>query len=249
MDYLWLVLIFLTGICLGSFLNVCICRVPKGESIISPPSHCPKCLKTLGVLDLVPLLGYLVLGGKCRYCKSKISWQYPIVELLMGILLVLIIVKYDITVEALKYSVFFSLLVVASVIDLELKIIPDKVNIAGLVMAVPFLFQSKDIFLSGLLGFLIGGLLLLLIAVVSRGGMGGGDIKLAAVIGLYLGWKLMLVALFIAFVLGALIGGLLLLTKRKKMGEAVPFGPYLATGSIVGALMGEEMITWYLMLL
>lgn len=246
MEYLWWGLVFLTGACVGSFLNVCICRIPQGKSVVYPPSHCPSCTHGLQLADLLPIISYIALKRKCRYCGCEISLQYPAVELVTGILFILAVAKYGITLGALRALVLFSVLIPAAVIDLKHKIIPDKLNLAGFILGIPLIFESKEVLLSGVTGFFAGGGLLLLIAVLSRGGMGGGDIKLAAVMGLLLGWKYLLVALFLAFTIGGAIGIMMILLRMKKMKEAVPFGPYLALGTVIAALAGDKIINWYM---
>jgi len=249
MEYLWWVLVFFTGAAVGSFLNVCIYRMPAGESVVHPPSHCPACGQKLRFSDLIPVLSYFFLKGKCRYCGCRIAWQYPVVEFVTGLLFVLAVVKYGITPGALRIVVLFSVVIPAMAIDLKHKIIPDKLNLAGALLGIPLIFESKEVFISGAAGFIAGGGLLLLIAVVSRGGMGGGDIKLAAVMGLLLGWKLLLIALFVAFMLGSAVGLAMLVCKLVRLKEPVPFGPYLALGSVVAALAGDKIISWYAKLL
>lgn len=246
MEYLWWGLVFLTGACVGSFLNVCIYRIPQEKSIVFPPSYCPSCQHSLKFVDLVPIISYIALKRKCRYCSCNISLEYPAVELVTGLLFVLAVAKYWIPLDALRVLVLFSVLIPAALIDLKHKIIPDKLNLAGFILGLPFIFESKEFLFSGAIGFFAGGGLLLLIAVLSRGGMGGGDIKLAAVMGLLLGWKYLLVALFLAFLAGGIIGTLMLLLRIKKMKEAIPFGPYLALGAIIAALVGDKIISWYI---
>jgi len=245
MEYLWWGLVFFTGAAVGSFLNVCICRLPVGESVVCPPSHCPACGQKLRYSDLVPVLSYFFLKGKCRYCGCRIAWQYPVVEFVTGLLFALAVIKYGITLGTLRVVVLFSVVIPAMVIDLKHKIIPDKLNLAGVILGIPLIFESREMFISGAAGFIAGGGLLLLIAVVSRGGMGGGDIKLAAVMGLLLGWKLLLAALFLAFVLGSLVGLAMVALKAARLKEPIPFGPYLAAGAVAAALAGDRVISWY----
>lgn len=240
--------VFLAGLCIGSFLNVCICRLPAGGSIAYPPSNCPSCGHQLHTAELIPLLSYLFLRGRCRYCGGKISAQYPIVELATGILFLLAFFKYGLTLAALRTAVLFAVVTATTVIDLRYRIIPDRLNLAGFILGAALLFESREVFTANAIGFLAGGGILYLVAVVSRGGMGGGDIKLAAVMGLLLGWKYLLLALFLACAAGALVGSLLVLVKIKRMKEALPFGPYLALGSVIAALAGDRLIAWYLQL-
>ncbi|MCG9967226.1 prepilin peptidase [Pelotomaculum terephthalicicum JT] len=244
--YLSWVLAFITGAAVGSFLNVCICRMPVGKSVIRPPSHCPDCRYRLRIFDLIPILSYLFLKGKCRYCGRRIAWQDPVVELVTGLLFVLALAKYGITFGVLRPVVLFAVIVPATVFDLRYKIIPDELNLAGLVLGVPLMFESKEALFSCVIGFLAGGALLFVIALVSRGGMGGGDIKLAAVLGLLLGWKQLLIALFLAFAAGSVAGMTMLMLKLARLKEPIPFGPYLALGSAFAILAGDKVIKWYL---
>lgn len=240
--------VFLAGLCAGSFLNVCIYRLPEGGSIAYPPSNCPSCGSRLRLADLIPVLSYLFLRGRCRYCGGKISMQYPAIELTTGILFLLAYLKYGLTLHALRTAVLFAVVTAATVIDWRYRIIPDRLNLAGFVLGTALLFESREVLTANSIGFLAGGGLLYLVALVSRGGMGGGDIKLAAVMGLLLGWKYLLLALFLAFAAGALVGICLVLLKIKKMKTALPFGPFLALGAIIAALAGDRLISWYLQL-
>lgn len=238
-------LVFCAGAAVGSFLNVCIYRMPAGESVVRPPSHCPSCRTDLRFFDLIPIISYLLLKGRCRYCGSRIARQYPVVELVTGFLFVLAVVKYGVSWSALRSIVLFSLIIPAAVIDWRYKIIPDKLNLAGLICGLPLIFTSREVMLAGAAGFFAGGGLLLLIALVSRGGMGGGDIKLAAVMGLLLGWQHLLVALFLAFAAGSIAGLTMLLFKVVRLKEPIPFGPYLSLGAVAAALAGDQLIRWY----
>jgi leader peptidase (prepilin peptidase)/N-methyltransferase len=204
------------------------------------------CGSQLHTADLIPVLSYLFLRGRCRYCGGKISAQYPIVELAVGILFLLAYYKYGLTLAALRAAVLFALVTAAAMIDLRYRIIPDKLNLAGFILGAVLLLESREVLTENAIGFLAGGGILYLVAVVSRGGMGGGDIKLAAVMGLLLGWKNLLLALLFANAAGALVGILLVLLKIKKMKEGVPFGPYLALGSVIAALAGDRVVSWYL---
>lgn len=241
-----LLLVFITGLLVGSFLNVCIYRIPLGQTVVTNPSHCFACEAKIKPWDLIPIVSYLLLWGKCRYCGAKISWQYPLVEFLTGSLYLLAAWYWGFSWATLSMIVFFSMLVVVTVIDLHHQIIPNRVLLVGGVLGVPLIYlQSLEQLKSGALAFLTAGLLMFIIAVASRGGMGGGDIKLAAVMGLFLGLKLTAVALFLAFLIGGTIGIILLATGKKGRKDAVPFGPFLAVGSLLAALLGERIILWY----
>lgn len=239
--------VFITGLVVGSFLNVCIYRIPLGETVVTTPSHCFACGNRLRARDLVPVLSYIFLRGKCRYCGVKISWQYPLVELVTGLIFLATVFTWGISWGGLAMLMFFSMLVVTTVIDLYHQIIPDGVLLVGGLLGLPMVYlQSMEQLKWGVIGFFAAGLVLLLIALASKGGMGGGDIKLAAVMGLYLGLKSVALALFLSFLLGGLVGILLLVTGIKGRKDAVPFGPFLALGAIITAFWGEKIFAWYL---
>lgn len=240
-------LVFIVGLAVGSFLNVCIYRIPLGQTVVTTPSHCFHCGANLRPWDLIPIFSFLLLGGKCRYCKAKLSWQYPLVEFITGLLFVAAFYQWGISWSALAMAVFFSVLVVATVIDLYHRIIPDGLLLVAGVLGLPLVYlQSLDTLKWGVIGFLTAGLVMYLIAVVSKGGMGGGDIKLAAIMGLYLSLKPVALALLLAFVLGGVIGLVLLASGKKGRKDALPFGPFLAMGSVLAALAGDKMIHWYI---
>ena len=242
-----MLLVFTLGASVGSFLNVCIYRIPAGQSVVSPPSHCFACGEKLGLVDLVPILSYFYLRAKCRRCGEPFSGQYPLVEFITGVLFALVLLRFGVAWETLAGWVFLSVLVAVTVIDIHHRIIPDKIVIVGVVLGLPLVaLQSWPTLWSGLAGFVAAGLFLLAIAVVSRGGMGGGDIKLAALMGLYLGLQNVAVALFLAFLVGGVFGIFLLVTGLKGRKDAVPFGPYLALGGIAALFWGSQLVKWYL---
>lgn len=239
-------LVFLTGLAVGSFLNVCIYRIPRGQTVVTTPSHCFSCGTNLKPWDLVPVFSFLLQRGRCRYCGVKLSWQYPLVELLTGVLFVAAFYRWGLTWATPAMMVFFSMLIVTAVIDWYHQIIPDGVLLVGGVLGLPLIYlQSLNKLKWGVAGFLAAGLLLYLIAVISKDGMGGGDIKLAAVMGLYLGLKPVAVALLLAFMLGGVIGLALLVTGKKGPKDAVPFGPFLALGALFTSFAGDRIIAWY----
>ena len=238
-------IIFLYGILIGSFLNVVIYRLPLKENIVTTRSHCMSCGYQLHWYDLVPLFSWLLLGGKCRQCKAKISIQYPIIEALNGILYILIFMKIGVSVDSLLYCLLFSALLALSVIDFRTYEIPVGINFfilgLGILRVVTDLPHWKDY----LIGFLAVSVFLYLIYMVSGGrAMGGGDVKLMAVCGLLLGWKLII----LAFLLGCILGSVIHILRMKVTGEdhVLALGPYLALGVAICALYGNEMITWYL---
>ncbi len=236
---------------MGSFFNVCIHRIPRGESILYPPSHCPKCGTSLKFYDNIPILSYIFLKGRCRYCKAKISPIYPIVELLTGVLYLLtyIIFSYKGLLDLFFAYIFISLLIVITFIDLEHMIIPDVLVIPGIIIFLfyPFL-SSNSLFLNKLLGGFIGGFIIFLIVFLSRGGMGIGDIKFSIMIGLFLGIKYIFVALILSFIIGGIVGIGLLVFKIKGRKDPIPFGPFLSIGGIISLFWGDIILRiwgWY----
>jgi len=247
-----IILIFILGLIVGSFNNVCIYRIPRNESIIYPASHCPKCRSKIKPIDNIPLLSYILLKGRCRNCKSKISIQYPIVELLTGLTYLIIYLIYGLSVQTLIYIILSSALIIIAFIDLNEQIIPDVISLPGIVIGLILSFIVPYIsFINSVLGALIGGGIILIIAwvgsiIFKKEAMGGGDVKLAAMIGAFLGWRYMVISLFLGFFLGALAGIFLILSKIKRKEDMVPFGPFIALGSIITLLCGEKIIAWYI---
>jgi leader peptidase (prepilin peptidase)/N-methyltransferase len=242
----------LTGMVVGSFLNVCICRMPKGESVVSPPSHCPHCNYCIRWYDNIPLVSYLLLCGKCRGCGMHISPQYPLVELLNGLLTLALFLRFGPTLPFLVLCLFCSALVVITFIDLEHQIIPDEISLPGIVLGFIFsFFLPGHSWLNSLLGILLGGGSLLLVAygyqwLTGKEGMGGGDIKLLAMMGAFLGWKSVLFIIFASSLVGSLVGITIMLVQKKDSKLAIPFGPYLAFGAVLYIFYGRQIIHWYL---
>ena len=246
------VLIFILGLIVGSFSNVCIYRIPRNESIIYPASHCPKCRSNITPKDNIPLLSYILLKGRCRNCKSKISIQYPIVELLTGLIYLIVYLIYGLSVQTLIYIVLSSALIIIAFIDLNEQIVPDVISLPGIVVGfIISFFVSYISFINSALGVLVGGGIILIIGlagsvIFKKEAMGGGDIKLAAMIGAFLGWRYIVISLFLGFFLGALAGIILILSKIKSREDTVPFGPFIVLGSFITLLWGEKIISWYL---
>ena len=246
MTTVYTVLIFLYGIVFGSFFNVVGLRVPKGESIVRPPSHCTVCDRRLTALDLVPVLSYVFLKGKCRGCGTKIHWVYPVIEIVTGFLFAFSYVKLGFSLELIVALLFISLLVIITVSDIAYMLIPDKILLFFLVpIVVARIFSPLTPWWDSILGAVIGFGLLFLIAVLSKGGMGGGDIKLFFVIGLVLGVTLSLLTLFLASVIGAIIGIIVLKKAKKGRKTPIPFGPSIATAAIIAYFYGEALVDWY----
>ncbi len=247
-----LAIFLLLGLFVGSFLNVVIYRFKIGRSILKPRSFCPNCKHILAWYDLIPVLSFVLLCGKCRYCRKRISWQYPLVELSAGLLFILFYLKSGSLDWRLLFNLLFvSILVVVFVYDLKHYLILDKVIVSGAVLAViASIFLSKPEFLYALLGSAAAGGFFALLVLVSRGKwMGGGDVKLGFLIGLIVGWPSVLVSLFLAFVLGSIVGVLLIVFHKKTLKSAVPFGTFLAVATVTVMLYGEKMLDWYLSLL
>lgn len=246
------VLIFILGLIVGSFSNVCIFRIPRNESIIYPASHCPKCRSNISPKDNIPLLSYILLKGRCRNCKNKISIQYPIVELLTGLIYLIIYLIYSLSIQSLIYIILSSALVIIAFIDLNEQIVPDVISLPGIVIGFILSFFVPYIsFANSALGVVVGGGIILIIGlagsvIFKKEAMGGGDVKLAAMIGAFLGWRYIIISLFLGFFLGALAGIVLVLSKIKSREDVVPFGPFIVLGSLITLFWGEQIISWYI---
>ncbi|RDV83216.1 prepilin peptidase [Ammonifex thiophilus] len=247
---LFLVGAFALGLVVGSFLNVVIYRLPRGEGVALGRSRCPSCGETLRWYDLVPVLSFLLLRGRCRYCSVPISWRYPLVELLSGCLALAVAARFGLGPEGLKYYFLLSCLLAASFIDVEYYIIPNRLVLTAFLIGVPLGIWARDVSLSSaLVGALSSGGFLFFLALVSRGGMGGGDIKLAAVSGLFLGWPLAFLGTFLGCLIAGVWGIILLLTRRKGRKDHIPFGPFLSLGFLVALFWGRGIWQWYASLL
>lgn len=254
------ILVFIFGIIIGSFLNVCIGRIPIGESVVTPPSHCPKCKASIAFYDNLPLLSYLLLGGKCRACHEPISPRYLIVELFTGLLVVALYSRFGLSYTFVVSFIFAAALIVISFIDLDVRIVPDVISLPGIVIGLltsvigfffPETFEVIPTPLSSLIGVLVGGGFLLATAwiyekVTGVDGMGGGDIKLLAMIGAFLGWQSIPLTLFIASVLGSVIGVGLMVATGAGRRLALPFAPFLCSGALIYLFYGEALIRFYL---
>ncbi len=253
--YFFLSSVFILGTVIGSFLNVCIYRIPAGKSIVSPPSACPHCGHRIRWFQNVPILSYIILGGKCASCRTGISLRYPAVEALTGLLFALVLYYFGFSAATLVYWLLLAALVVITFIDLDHQIIPDVISLPGIVIGfIGSFFVPWLSWLDSFLGIVVGGGVLLLIAwiyekMAKREGMGGGDIKLLGMLGAFLGWKAVLPVIFIASLVGSLIGVPLMLLQKGDTKLAIPFGPFLAFSATVYLFWGEQLIYWYLNLL
>lgn len=244
----------LLGLAVGSFLNVCIDRLPQNKSIAYPPSHCEACQHKLGAKDLIPVFSYLRLGGRCRYCQVSIPRKLLWVELATAVIFALLYWHYGLNPELGIMAFYACLFIVIFVIDLEHSLILNKVVYPTMVVALllslypwPWLSESMGMRVAyAALGGAIGFAVFLLIALVSRGGMGWGDVKLAALIGLATGFPLVFVAIIMAAILGGIVAVVLLATRRRGRREMIPFGPFLAVAAMVTLLWGNNILGWYL---
>jgi leader peptidase (prepilin peptidase) / N-methyltransferase len=246
---------FILGLLIGSFLNVCIHRIPKELSIINPPSSCPTCKKRIAWYDNIPILSFIILRGKCRNCGEKISWRYPLVEAMSGILAALLVYKFGPTVEFAVLYIFCASLIVISMIDLQYQIIPNEISISGIILGFIYSFFSPVFtWQASLLGILVGGGILALIALIyyflmKSEGMGGGDIKLLAMIGAFLGVGGVVFTLAIGSIVGSVIGIILMLKDKGDSKAKIPFGPFLSLGALGYIFFGGLLFDTYLGLL
>jgi leader peptidase (prepilin peptidase)/N-methyltransferase len=240
------VFVVLLGLSIGSFLNVCIDRLPDGQSLLRPRSHCPACRTTLAARDLVPVLSYLLLRGKCRYCSASIPLRVLLIEAGSGLLFLLLWLQYGMSHHFVFVALVACVFIVALVIDLERRLIPNRLvypAIGAALLAIPLAVGPG--LPQALSGGAVGLALLSLIVLVYPGGMGLGDVKLAALIGLVVGFPSILLALFLSFLVGGAVGAAGLLARRIGTKDALPFAPFLAMGGMVALLYGEEILRWY----
>ena len=255
-------IVFVLGTCIGSFLNVVIYRVPAGVSLLHPPSRCPKCLHRLKSYDNVPVFGWLWLRGRCRFCRTKISPRYPIVEAVTGGLFVAAFWGFHVPLPAFGYCAFFSWLLALALIDLDTLTLPNSLTRSGLLAGLAFQAASGyahthtpsgaavQLF-TGVVGAVLGiwlfdAVTLLGSIAFGQAAMGGGDAKLAAMMGAWLGWKLLLLASFMACVLGTFVGGGAMAAGWIDRRQPMPFGPFLALGAVLSAFFGEALVSAYL---
>jgi leader peptidase (prepilin peptidase)/N-methyltransferase len=256
-EILLIILFAILGLAVGSFLNVCIDRLPQNKSIVLPPSHCEACQHKLAAKDLIPVFSYLRLRGRCRYCQASVPRRLFWVELATAVIFALLYWHYGLSAE-LGVMIFYAcLFIIIFVIDLEHGLILNKVVYPGMVVALllalypwPWLNESMVMRVAyAALGGAIGFGIFLLIALVSRGGMGWGDVKLAALIGLATGFPLVFVAIIMGAILGGIVAVALVIAKRRKRRETIPFGPFLALATMVTLLWGSNILDWYLSLM
>ena len=244
------VLITIFGTIVGSFLNVCIHRLPLRKSVLWPGSHCPHCDAPVKPYDNIPILGYLWLRGRCRNCKTPISIQYPIIELITGVVFLGAFLLFGSAAVLIQRLLFACAMIVLFVIDLEHRILPDAITLPGIVLGFVFSLFLPPGWIDSLIGIALGGGSLWLMGelyfrIRHEEGMGFGDVKMLAMIGAFLGWKLMLLTLVLSSFLGSIVGVAMIAFKRGDMKYALPFGTFLALGAIVAATVGDRIVEWY----
>lgn len=246
------VIIFLYGLLIGSFLNVCIYRIPLGKTIVKGRSYCPHCDALIPWYLNIPLISFLFLKGRCQKCKAPISLRYPAVELLTGILFLIVWFTYGFNWESLFVLILFSILVIISFIDIDLQIIPDRFIVILFVLGFIHAFYQTAYFNAHwyvwIIGLFSASLILFILGLIIPDSIGGGDIKLMAAVGLFTGPKLILIALFISALYALILSVFLLAKKKGSMKTAIPFGPFLSLGIITSVIFGERILNWYLSL-
>lgn len=239
-------LVLTLGLVVGSFLTVVVERLPDGRSVVGPRSACPRCATPLAPRDLVPVVSWVLLGGRCRYCGQPIPASYPLLEAATALAWAAAYAAFGPTWGFVRAALLLTLLLAVTAIDLRHHLIPNRLVLAGLVLLLPASLAGRLVaWQDALAGGLACGGLLLATAVLSRGGMGGGDVKLGALLGLVLGWRLGLLALVAAFAVGGLVAVGLLLTGRKGRRDAIAFGPFLAAGAAVAVFWGPQLLRLY----
>ena len=243
----YVIAIFILGLVIGSFLNVVIFRVDNLKTIVNSRSYCPSCKHTLGWLDLIPLFSFIFLGGKCRYCKNKISIQYPLVELGMGLVYVLLFFQSGLTLALAYYLIIFSILCVVFVYDLKTQYVIESFVWAALILSLlgSWYFGGLgfwNMILGGLIG---GGIPAILVGVSREKWMGAGDIKIGLILGLILGYPVAIFGIFLAFILGSIAGLIYMKFANKTIKDSLPFAPFLITASLISLIFGQAVINWY----
>ncbi|MDT8271609.1 MAG: prepilin peptidase [Desulfomonilia bacterium] len=251
---IWPVVVTVFGLFIGSFLNVCIYRIPKAESVVWPGSRCPQCLNHIRAWDNIPVFSYLFLRGKCRYCGTRIALRYPVVELLSALLAVTFLIRFGLSIPFVIYYLWACTLLVITFIDLDHQIIPDGLSLGGIGVGFIAVIWLPVAYRDALIGLVLGaGILIAIIYgyyfLTGKQGMGGGDVKLLAMIGVFTGWQGVLFTLFSASLMGTLVGIPWTFLQKKGMQAAIPFGPFLSMGALIYVLWGSDIVQWYFHLL
>ncbi len=252
--------VFIAGLFIGSFLNVCIFRMPRNISVVMPSSRCPRCSTPIRAWDNIPVLSYILLRGRCRYCREKISLRYPLIELANGLLYAGSLWRFGLGWSFVVYCLLCSALLVITFIDIDFQIIPDRITLPGIPLGLvlgslllpdPFMRAEPLGYRASFIGAAAGFLFYysvahLSIRILRKEGMGGGDIKLMTMVGGLLGWKAVLLTTFAGSVSGSVVGILMMLRKGQGRGMLIPFGPFLALGALATIFFGQEILLWYL---
>lgn len=254
MESIFPVTIFILGLLIGSFLNVCIYRIPRGESIAFPPSHCTSCSNDIKPYDLIPVISWILLGGKCRNCKEKISSRYALIELSTAILFLLTYFNYGLTINLLKFLILIPFLVVIAMIDFDTMDVYSTTTWIAIGVGIVFLgvnFYLGQPVLTYVYGGLIGAgtitfIILMSKLIIGQEGMGWGDAEICGLCGLFLGFKLSFMILFFSFIIGGALGGYLLIFKKKSGRSEMPFGPSIIMATFLIVIYGEKILDWYL---
>jgi len=245
----------LVGLALGSFMNVCIYRIPLQKSIVRPSSSCPNCGKKIRFYDNIPIISYLLLFGRCRHCRHPISWRYPVIEAITGLLSLALFIRYGLSFQYLLFLLFAATLVTISFIDLDHQIIPDVLSISGIIAGLAAAFVPGNVsWFESVIGIIGGGGALFFVGLIyekltGKQGMGGGDVKLLAMIGAWMGWRSLPFVLLISSLTGAIIGSVFLLAAGKGYRVKIPFGPFLSLGALSYIFFGPQLTNWYIGLL
>lgn len=252
---MWFV-VFILGILFGSFFNVCIYRIPNGESIVFPPSHCTRCKHKLKSLDLIPIFSYLFLKGKCRYCGEKISLRYPCIEFLTGLIWMLIYLRYKISIDTIKYIFLISIMIIMSMIDYDSQEVYFSVTLTGIIGGLIFIIleiflnQNSNLVYKMLLknytlGAMVPAVFIALIAFLTKG-MGTGDIEVVFLCGLFLGFKKSILLMLLSFIIGGIVSIFLMCLSNKEKTDAIAFVPFIGIACLITILFGDNIIFWYL---
>jgi leader peptidase (prepilin peptidase)/N-methyltransferase len=246
----WPFITIVLGLFIGSFLNVCIYRIPRSESIVWPSSHCQNCGRKIKPWDNIPILSYIVLLGKCRSCSAKISPRYPLVEALSALLALGMLYRFGLNVPFVIYYIWACALLVITFIDIDYQIIPDSLSIGGIIAGLVLVYWLPVSYRDSVIGLVLGaGLLTAIIYgyyfLTGKQGMGGGDVKLLGMIGVFTGWEGVVFTIFMGSLVGTLFGIPWAFVQKKTMKAAIPFGPFLALGSLIYVFWGAQLINWY----
>lgn len=245
---MYYIFILLLGLVIGSFLNVCIFRIPREESISFPPSHCTNCDNKIKAYDLVPVISFLLLRGKCRHCGERISMKYPLIELITSVLFLALYIKFGLSFDLLKFIILICFIIIIGIIDFETTDVYLKTTLPGIIIGILFIaigyFNGQEVW-TYIFGGLLGGGVITAIVLLTNG-MGWGDVEICLLAGVFLGFNLTIVMLFLSFVTGGILGILLIITKKRSRKDYIPFGPFISVGVIITVFLGQQLINLYM---